>query len=105
MQVGGSISYLKDALLSLSILPVQNNVSQYMSNILSGWDQAGQIFATHLFDDPDMLYDMIKDGQLIDARPTETVPDIAPIVERALFANTLRLTWSTGAEGSQVFIA
>ena len=88
----------------LSTLPVQNNVSQYISNTVTLFRDTTQDLATGFYSDPDQLYGLIKNGQIFGAGLSETTNTVSEAVQKVLFANALPLTWTLGYKEAQPFI-
>ncbi|KAK3724055.1 hypothetical protein LTR37_001177 [Vermiconidia calcicola] len=88
----------------LSTLPVQNNVSQYISNTVTLFRDTTQDLATGFYSNPDQLYGLIKNGQIFGAGLSETTNTVSEAVQKVLFANALPLTWTLGYKEAQPFI-
>ena len=58
-----------------------------------------------LFNDPDNLYDAIEFGKTFTPQRPDGVVALSDLVKKAIFANTLPMAWTLGADGQMPFIA
>lgn len=94
------MAFAKDAMDSLSTLPVQNAIPSYIANTTDMWLNGLQEAASSLFNDPEALYGLIDQGQLFgnDQAP-ESATEVLDTIKVTLFASTLRAVWMSGTTG------
>lgn len=107
--LGVSMAFVKDAMDSLSPLPVQNAISSYAGNTTEQWKKALQDATTSLYNDPESLYKLINRGATFgnvdtgsgdDEESVEASPiDIEASMKLALFASAIVPVWMSGTDG------
>ncbi|KAK3716338.1 hypothetical protein LTR37_006488 [Vermiconidia calcicola] len=98
--IGTGFAFAKDAMDALSPLPVQNQVSSYMGDIITGWETGLSGMTNLLFSDPTALGTLISDGKLFGLDVQRDPVDVQAVMEQNLFAALLPTVWTTGDDFS-----
>ncbi|KAK4555431.1 hypothetical protein LTR86_007728 [Recurvomyces mirabilis] len=102
----GAFAYVKDEMSTTSSLPIQNNLTTYITYLASVAQNATQLYAEGLFNDPGNLFTVIQQGHVFGSPIREKPVTIAAELTQMLLANTLPFAWSSAHDSyTAVFIA
>ena len=104
---------IKDKLTAPTLADVLSDVSSYVNYTTSALVQNVEPLVAQIFNDPDTLYGLIQNGSFFTSTSSLTASSGWPssfdtasaAIQRAIFANALPLTWSTGLDAATTFIA
>lgn len=85
--------------------PIQNNISSHIVETVSSWTHNLQTMAEGIFNDVDNLYAAIEYGQFFVAQKPTGELAMADLAKKTLFAHTMPLAWTLGADSQVPFIA
>ncbi|KAK3713007.1 hypothetical protein LTR37_008692 [Vermiconidia calcicola] len=94
--IGTAMAFAKDAMESLSPLPVQNSIDSYIATTAERWLDALSGAAELLFNDPAGIRDAIDKGALFAVDLDQNPSDVIDTMKKTLFASALHAVWTSG---------
>jgi hypothetical protein len=83
---------------ALSPLPVQNQISHWVGETALQWQSAIGNGTKALFNDPDKLYELVKDGKMLNAfNGSDPIYDV-DYYKRTFFGAAMNTVWRTGQD-------
>ena len=97
-------------------MPIQGNISDHVGQVVKTWVNNTSGMVSNLFTDADALYEIIKDGKTFEPQLTQGPVELTILAEKAslparsldaftdlchlqaIFANTIPMAWTLGAE-------
>lgn len=102
--IGGGFTYDYLGFQADSPFTVQDQLTEYATQLTTTWQNLTQDLAMGMFQQTDVLYDIIKNGQMFATDPPTTEFDVSQKLVEAMFANALPLAWTLGTTVAQPFI-
>lgn len=97
--IGTGMAFAKDAMASLSTLPIQNQYSSVVSETVNAWLKGWEQGTASLFNNPDALFSMIDNGALFGEPLKKNSTDMTAIVKKTLYASIISGVWTSGTDG------
>ena len=91
------MAFAKDAMESLSPLPVQNSIDAYIAATAERWLDALSMTAEHLFNDPAGIRASIDQGALFSVDLDQDPADVIDTMKMTMFASALHAVWTSGS--------